>query len=199
MLRLGYRDRYTACTNGILILTHVSKSANTILKLYLLKSFHFRNREVLPYRSDGRGGNVFHGVGSHVLFSDLRHRRYDFAFEVASYHQSTENHLKRARVRAELNGDSVEIEHNILEFSPEARRPTLNPEISSFQWIQYLNIDIKQPALVELYIEMQFTDTDDWLPVEGCTRVLVDLHPGQPPKYYNKLVWHFRRLIGKTN
>lgn len=169
------------------------------MELYLLKSFHFREYEKLPYRTDGKGGHVFHGVGSHVLFSNLRHRWYSFAFEVATVDQAPDNHLETVRIRGQCDGHSIEVRQDTLKFHPDARQATLDPRISSIKWIQHLEIDAEKPSLIELFIDMQFSERDDWLTVEGSTRVLVDLHVGDPPRHHGKLGWFLRRLRGRQD
>jgi len=174
------------------------------MKIYLLKFFHFREKETLPYREDGHGGNVFHGVGSHILFSDLSNRWYRFAFEVATEDQPEESHLEKTRLHFSVNGsptfqEQSEPEQSELDWPPTYKRPTLNPKFNSYQWTQHAKIDVKEPCLVTVKIEMKFSHADQWLPVDGVMRFLTDLHPGEPPKYYSKPIWYLRKLLGKLS
>lgn len=166
------------------------------MKAYLLKSFHFRERDNWPYRNDGRGGNVFHGVGSHILFSDLRNRWYRFAFEIATEDQPREAILAKSRLLLST-GDSKSIpEQSIIEWEPYCKRETTNPRYSSYQWTQHLQIDVEEANMAVIEIELLFSDSTEWLRVEGNSRVLIDMHPHGPPTYYGKLSWYFRRWLG---
>lgn len=168
------------------------------MKIYLLKFFHFRKHESLPYRVDGRGGNVFHGVGSHVVYSDLRHRWYSFAFEVATENQSADVHAERSRLAITVDGQTQYPQDTEIAWQQTRRNVSQDPRLSSYQWVQHVEIDLQQPAIMTVGIEFQFSDRDTWLPVEGVGRLLVDLHPGSPPPYYSRPIWYLRRLLGKS-
>lgn len=176
------------------------------MKLYLLKAFHFQKHDQLPYRSDGRGGNVFHGVGSHVLYSDLKERWYRFAFEVATEGQPEEALLVETRLLATVEGKTNSPQQSILEWRTKSdnppvdyRRPTLSQNYVSYQWKQYLQIDVTEPELITISVEMKFSHSEKWLTVDGVTRVLADLHPEEPPRHYSKPIWHLRRWLGKKD
>lgn len=169
------------------------------MQLFLLKFFQFREREIAPYRIDGRGGNIFHGVGSHVLWSELRDRWYRFAFEVATQDQPESVDLLRSRLIFTVDGQEQDLQRSEVDWSPGGfRRPTKDPALSSYQWTQHACIDLEQPCIVTIALEMQFSHCSDWLPVDGVGRLLVDLHPGDPPKYYNYPVWHLRRWFSNS-
>lgn len=162
---------------------------------FLLKSFQFRTRDVLPYRKDGYGGFVFHGVGSHILWSDLRNRWYRFAFEIATVDQPVSAVLEQSRLIL-LDGNAKMVpKQSILEWKPACKRDTRNPRYSSYQWCQDLEIDDQDAELVTIRIELLFSSSKEWIPVKGDSRVLVDMHPGDPPPYYGRFNWYLRRIL----
>ena len=165
------------------------------MKAHLLKSFHFRHRDELPYCKDGRGGFVFHGVGSHILWNDIQNRWYRFAFEVATEDQPQEAVLQKTRLLLSVEDATTVPEQSIIEWEPSSKRETSNPRYCSYQWTQHLQIDIRYPTMASIAIEMQFSGFEDWLRVDGSTRVLVDMHPHGPPRYYNSISWYLRRLL----
>lgn len=171
------------------------------MQLLLLKAFRFNKHHKLPYRIDYKGGNVFYGVGSHVLYSNLEKCWYRLALEVATRDQPSDSTLEATRLTASVNGQKIEIRQGILEWddSYDYRSMSCDPRLSSYQWTQYLGFDLEEPALVEIRVEMKFSDQADYLGVDGVTRFLVDLHPGKPPTYYSKPVWWLRRLVGKRD
>lgn len=171
------------------------KRARFHVKVLLLKAFQFRAYEFAPYREDGYGGHMYHGVGSHVLYSDLRHRSYRFAIEIATVDQPGDVHLTASRLRLNVDGNDVIPAQTGLRWHPHHRRETKNSRYSSFQWRQDVEINTRTPCLAEVLIDVQFSDSDQWMTVDGVARVLVDLHPSEPPKYHSKIGWYFRRFI----
>lgn len=165
------------------------------MEIYLLKFFHFRQHETVPYRIDGRGGNIFHGVGSHILYSDLRHRWYRFAYEVATVDQPPDVHLLASRLSFTVHGVNGQPQQSELKWRNDCKRSTKDPTLNSYQWTQHAEIDIVRPVIVTVHVDFQFSNAPDWLPIDGVGRVLVDLHPNKPPKVYNYPIWHVRRWL----
>ncbi|MDA7503510.1 hypothetical protein N8553_00830 [bacterium] len=163
------------------------------MKLYLLKFFQFREKETAPYCVNGRGGNIFHGVGSHILWSHLNDRWYRFAFEVATQDQPESADLLKSRLVFTVGDEPQELQQSEIEWKPGNRRPTKDPNLSSYQWTQHVCIELQQPCIVTVAVEMLFSHCPDWLPVDGVGRILVDLHPYEPPKHYSYPMWHLRR------
>jgi len=169
------------------------------MELYLLKAFHFVTHDRLPYRKDGRGGHTFYQCGSHVLFSDLRNRWYRFAIEVATVNEPEDSILEATRLVAQVDGENVGLQQGVLDWDGDYRKRTSLEQYSCYRWTQCLEIDLDGPALVTIRVEMKFKGQDDYFPVDGVTRVLVDMHPGQPPTHYGKPMWYLKKWLGKKS
>lgn len=169
------------------------------MELYLLKAFHFRECDNLPYRKDGRGGHTFYGAGSHVLFSDLRHRWYRFVIEVATVGQPVDSEIVGTRLRAHCDGKPINTQQSQVDWQGDYRRLTMSEELSSYQWHQRIQFDLKEPALVSISVEMKFSDQSEYLPVDGLARVLVDMHAGEPPKHYSTPMWYLKKWLGERS
>ena len=132
------------------------------MELFLLKPFRFVEVENLPYRNDGKGGNVFHGVGSHVMNSDLNDRTHRIAFEVATKGQANDCHLLRHNLRLEVDGQPIDSANHEQKWEQESRHQTQNPSISAYQWDQYVQFSVDEPSIVSIYIDMLFSDSPEW-------------------------------------
>lgn len=162
-----------------------------------MQCLQYRNYESTPYRNDGRGGHIFSGVGSHVLHSDWNHRWLAFAFEVATIDQPEDSVLETTQLRISSDDHSVIPEQSVVDWEPGHRHQTIDPKYSSYKWKQHVFIEASHPTLMSVHIDFKFSDRASPITAEGQTHILIDLHPCQPPKYYNKPMWYLKKWFGR--
>lgn len=168
------------------------------MDIRLIKFFLFRRVEALPYCTDLRGGNVFHGVGSHVLFSDLKNCDYRLALEVVTIDQPDDVHIERTTLTFSCDDRVICTDDlNWPEIEGAWRLRTAEPRYSAYQWTQWATLDLEKPSLVTVDIDVKFDDSPEPRRLAGNGSFLVDLHLRKPPKFYGRLRWLWRVLRGK--
>ena len=168
------------------------------MRVVLSQFLHYQIHDRLPYRTDGRGGHTFYGVGSHFLYSSLKDRWYSFAFEAATIDQSDDSVLKQTRIRFNSEDADITPRQSVLDWQSHHRHRSLNDRYSGYRWHQHVNLDVTKPTLITLSVDFKFSDHEEFITAEGKTYLLADLHAGDPPPYYSKLVWYFKKWFGPT-
>lgn len=169
------------------------------MRVLLTQFFHFREHDRLPYRTDGRGGHTFYGVGAHFLLSSLQDRWFSLAFEAATIDQPQEAVLEQTHLRFEAEAGVVTAEQSELDWEGDFRHKTIDDRYSSYRWKQHVKLDIERPTIITVHVDLKFSDQPDFIAAEGCGRLLADLHQNPPPKYHNRVMWHLKKWMGETS